>query len=76
MLFLSWAVLLRLVPGLPCVVVLVVVAALLMRRAALLADAALAAGIGVSLVVLRMAPHAGLVRIAAIAGAAHDFFSC
>ncbi len=78
MLFLFRAVLLRLVTALACVVVLVVVAALLMGCATLAADLRRAACIGVSLIVLavRMSRDAGLIRIASVAFAAHDFFSC
>jgi hypothetical protein len=77
-LLLRGAVLLRLVPALACIVVLVVVAAFLVGGSAVPATAWPAARIGVSLFVLPalITRHAGLIRIASIACAAHDFFSC
>ncbi len=78
MLFLLRAVLLRLVTALACIVVLVVVAALLMGCATLPADLRRAACVDVGLIalVVRMPRDAGLIRIASVALAAHDFFSC
>ncbi len=76
-LFLGRAVLLRLVTALAGIVVLVVIAAFLMGRAAVPADLGLAACIDVGLIALiLMTLDPSLVRVASIALAAHDFFSC